>query len=127
MNDPKKNKVQYCVSISPLIHKKLEQHLFILRKLLQPGLTKEGWLTDAVREKLERESPEKIVKKEKRINIRIDLLTNKNLAEYVKMSRCFQYSYSKKKLVLEAIQEKLEEEEDGARKKFIEYRELLKK
>lgn len=114
------NKVRHCISISEFLHKKLEKHLLVLRKLLRPGHTQEKWIMEAVQEKLLRDNPQKKSKKNKRICLLLDKMTNKLLEDRINAIRPFHSSYSKKKLILEAIMERLESEEDFVKTKLAE-------
>jgi hypothetical protein len=126
MNDLSNTKTQqYTVNISPILHHKLDQHIFLLKKLFKTGKTKRDWLTEAIEEKLAREEPKRVVDKEKRVGLRLDLMTNKKLEERVEMIRRFRYSYSKKQWIVDAIYEKLDSEEEPAKKRFNEYRMAL--
>lgn len=121
MNILEKRKIQYSISVSQAFQKRLNQHLFVIKKLLRPGCTKEAWLTEAVKEKLKRDKPNIVVEGEKRVNLRLNLITNQNLEERITKIRPFHYSYSKKKLILEAIHEKLEEDGEPIREQFSKY------
>ncbi|MBA3816882.1 MAG: hypothetical protein H0X29_10275 [Parachlamydiaceae bacterium] len=120
----KTNKIhQYSVSISPHLHSKLEQHIFVFKKLLKPGYTKQQWLIEAIEEKLKNDDPDKEVENEKRVSFRIDALTKKILEKHVQQISYFRSSYSKRKWILDAIQEKLDLEEKAVKKKLLDHSE----
>jgi hypothetical protein len=126
----KKSKIyQYTVSISPHLHNRLDKHIFILKKLVRTGHTKQQWLVEAVEEKLknEKSSQTQDIEKEKRVSLRIDVLTKKILEEQIQLIRCFRTSYSKRKWILDAIQEKLDLEEVSIKKRHLELLESDKK
>lgn len=122
MDNQQKNKVQqYTVSISPLLHGKIEKHVFLLQKLLNSTHTKHDWLIEAIESKLSKEEHNKEISKEKRVTFRIDFLTKKKLEDRVRMIRRFRNSYSKRQWVLDAIQEKLDNEEEKIKSTLKEY------
>jgi hypothetical protein len=122
MSDQQKSKTQqYSVSISPVLYNKLDQHVFILRKLLGIHRTKKDWLIAAIEEKLEREAAENNYGKAKRISFKIDPLTKKKLDERIQNIRKLRDTFSKKQWVLDAIQERLDQEEEKVRKELQEY------
>lgn len=126
MKDSCEKKIQYSVCISPVLHNKLDQHLLVLRKILKFGLTKQDWLVEAVQEKLLRDTPERDIEKNKRINLRMDQLTNKLLEQRINLIRPFHNSYSKKKLLLDAIQERLDQEEGVVKQQLADYQASLR-
>jgi hypothetical protein len=121
----RKDTPQYTVSISPVLHNKLDQHVYALKRLVKSGCTKNEWIADAIEKKLAREEMKMDIFKEKPICIKIDPLTKKKLDGRVEMIRNMRYSYSKKQWVLDAIHEKLGNEEEIVKNKLKEYLEAL--
>lgn len=99
----------YCVSISPLLHDKLDRHISTLKKLLRADLTKHDWVIAAINEKLERIDNEEIIK-EKTLGLHLDPPTHERLGKHVEKNRQVQYSFSKNKWIQEAIQERLDQD-----------------
>jgi hypothetical protein len=109
------------------LYDKLEKHILIKKKLSRSGLTKQNWLVDALHEHLEHEkSEESQISQERRISMKIDVLTLKHLKACVEKMKKFHPSYSIKKLLVHAIESKLEREKDEVKKKLDEYLETLK-
>lgn len=119
------NTSQYTVSISPVLHTKIEEHIYLLKKLLKPDHTKNKWVNEAIQEKLSREKAKKDIVRDKHVRVFIDLLTKRKLEERVQMIRSLRYSYSKKQWILDAIEEKLSHEEDSIKIKLKEYHEAI--
>lgn len=114
---------QYTVTISPILYDKFNRHLLFLKKLCQVGQTKQKWLMEAIHEKLQREKNSTEGLPERRINIKIDVLTLKKVSERIDFIRKFRTSYSKKQWIADAIEEKLEIEKNSVTKKINEHRE----
>lgn len=124
-NTKSKDTPQYAVSISSILHNKLDQHIYAIKKLLKTGKSKKEWVAEAIEKKLAREQSKKEIDKEKCICVKIDPVTKQKLEERVEMIRGIRYSYSKKQWVLDAIHEKLENQEEIVKKKLKEYRRIL--
>jgi hypothetical protein len=122
-----KESPQYTVSISPILYHKMDQHIYALKKLLNSRQTKNDWIAEAVAQKLARDSAKDDRYKDKPICIKIDPLTREKLEKRVQNIRSLRYSYSKKQWVLDAIHEKLGNEEEKVKSKLKEYREALNK
>lgn len=119
-NTNQNDTLQYTVSISPVLHNKLDQHIYVLKKLIKPKLTKKDWVAEAVEQKLARDDSKQDLPKVKRICIKIDHLTKGILDNLVDMVRSLRNSYSKKQWILDAIQEKLAQEEGAVKNKLKE-------
>ncbi len=118
---------QYATFISSNLYDNLEKHILTKKKLSRSGLTKQNWVSDAIHEYLEHEKSEGSQSlQERRISIRIDILTLRNLKACVEKMKKSNPSYSLKKLLVHAIESKLEREKDEVKKKIDEYLETLK-
>ena len=118
---------QYSFCITQNLHDRLTKHLLILKKLCLQGQTKQNWLMEAIREKLSlAESIQECDFQERRINIQVDLLTEEKLSSRVAYIKQFRSSYSKKKWILDAIEEKLEKDKSMTEKKLAEFRASVK-
>jgi hypothetical protein len=116
--------IGYSIKIDAHLHKKLERHLKILKHLDQQSLSKQKWVMDAVQEKLSAEQNEKEIPKNFFLSLRINVSTNKKIESKVEYEKKFRDSYSKKQWLIEAINEKLEREEQKAKKLLEESRNL---
>lgn len=121
--DKNDNEIPFSLNISPILHAKLDQHVYVLKKTLKPTITKKEWISDAIEKKLAKEMSEK--ERIKRICIKIDLLTKKKLENCIEAIRMLR-SYSKKQWICDAIQEKLAMEEDPVKIRLKEYQEAQK-
>src|SRR5438105_2635223 len=120
--EPVKEKGGYSVTISPHIHKRLERHIFIIKKLINKNLTKNNWLLSAIEEKLEREVPYQDVPAVNTISLKLDPKREQLILQRVNYVRKFRKSYSKKQWILDAITDKLERDEENVEKKLLETR-----
>jgi len=112
---------QYSVSISPVLLNKLNHHLHLLQTLLGLQHQKRDWYIAAIEEKLARDVTESKVEKEKRIGFRLDQLTKKKLEDHIQNIRKSRNSFSKKQWILDAIEERLDEEEEIIKNRLLEY------
>ena len=110
----------YTVTISPHIHDRIEQHIIYVKKLSDPNSTKQRWILHAVQEKLSREEKDQDIPKERRLNIKLDKVTSKKVLKRVDLIKKFRTSYSKKQWFVDALLEKLEQEEQEIKKKLSE-------
>jgi hypothetical protein len=117
LEDHKKSKVQqYSVNISSFLYNKLDQHVFIVRKLLGIHRTKRDWLVAAIEEKLAREAADNNFGEVKRISFKIDPLTKKQLEDRLQNIRRLRDTFSKKQWILDAIQERLDQQKEEVKK-----------
>jgi hypothetical protein len=100
----------YCVSISQNLHSKIDRHVLVSKNLLKLKLTKHDWVIEAIKEKLEKQFDSSEITQEKNIGLHLDPLTHQRLGKHVDMIRQCQFSFSKKKWILDAIQERLDKE-----------------
>lgn len=128
MNDHENTKKQtFSWKISPFLHKEIEAHLLTLQKSFKQQISKQKWVVQAITEKLRRqeENQEEIKNNRERIGFLIDPLNHKRLEEFVKKISIEIGEYSKQRLLLEAVLEKLSAEEESIKQKFLEQRLLL--
>lgn len=102
----------YAVTIGENLHQRIDNHLYLMKNLGKKNFTKQQWLLNALQEKLAQDETLVSVPKERHIQIKVDHTTRKQLESRVDFIRNFRRSYSKKQLILEAIYEKLDREEE---------------
>ncbi len=123
MNDTEEETVFYSVKISEEFYNKINEHVFLVKKLLKPNSTKSRWIQEAIQEKLNNtEEPSNIATKEKSISFYLEPMVNEKLNILVKLMKKLKLRYSKKCIVVEAIEEKLEREEKEVIEKLDEYK-----
>jgi|GEM_PF-3076495 len=110
----------YNVKISSNLDKRIKQHL--LKRKAFPGMkgTKQDWLLQAVKDKLQKLERSEEIPIEKSITLYFDQNTLEQINDHVDLNKRLKHNYSKKKLIIEAINERLESEEK-------ELNQLLKK
>ena len=104
------------------LFERIENHIQKLKMLSHSNETKQRWIIQAILEKVEHwESSERFqVTKHRSIALRIKPSLNKKIEEIIKFSKKLPgiRGNSKKNVILEAIQEKLEKEESEIKEKF---------
>ena len=112
----------YTVTISPHVHKRLDKHIFVIKKLIDKGLKKNNWLLSALIEKLEREAPYQEVSPAKTITIKMEPKLEQLILQRVNHIKKLRKSYSKKQWILDAIIDKLDRDEENIDNKLLEIR-----
>lgn len=112
--------VGYGISISPFLLKLLEKQVHLTKTLRNPATTKNTWILDAIKHKLERDENCLEIPRERHIGITIDENLSKRILKKVDFIRKFRTSYSKKLWVIDAIMEKLENDRDELKKMLDE-------
>ncbi len=107
----------YSLRLGRHLFEKLNKHVTLLKLIEGKRKTKQEWIAEAIREKLEREpDPEHCASyTPKVITIRLDEDTDRSLESKVDMLKRMHGNFSKRQLLVEAIQEKLENEEGPSR------------
>lgn len=106
---PKKH-IEYSVRIGHHLYDRISRHLILL-KHLKSVESKQKWFQDAIEEKLASVKNSGKFAEEKSMHLKIDLEVWNELQHQVELLRKTRRSVSKKILIEEAIQEKLEREE----------------
>lgn len=114
----------YTITISPHIHERLERHILILKKLVDRGMTKQRWVTSAIREKLEKDSSDEQLPKATTLSVKIEADLEKSIFQRIEYVKQFRFSYSKKQWLVDAIIDKLDREEAEAEKKLSTTKQL---
>lgn len=108
----------YTIIISPYIYERLERHILILKKIIDRGMTKQRWLTSAIREKLEKDSSDTQLPKATTLTMKIEEELEKLMLQRIEYIKQFRFSYSKKQWLVDAIIDKLDRDEEEAEKKL---------
>lgn len=109
----------YSVTIDEQLYKRLEKHITVLKHIEQKGLTKQKWIMDAIKAKLNKDnqSDNFEIPKNRYLVLKINAPINSKIESNVSVQKRFR-SYSKKQWILEAISEKLNHEEYVTKKFF---------
>jgi hypothetical protein len=118
--------LSYSVTIGDNLHKRIDKHLNLLKNLEDENYTKQQWLMAALKEKLEKDENLSDIPKARHLRVQVDRNTHKKLESMVNLIKNFRRSYSKKQLLVEAICEKLDREEEKAKKLLLDLKELQK-
>lgn len=127
-NDEIEGKKHYGFKIGEALYNRLDKHIRILRHINKSNVSKGDWLSNALKEKLARESSPSFdnIPKERYLNFKVEKELGDDIEKRIELIKKFRDSYSRKQWVLEAIYEKLEKEEDSSRKILDEISSLIK-
>lgn len=108
----------YGIRLSEHLFEKLEKHVMLLRHLDGSTMSKHAWIIQAIQDKLDKEEDLRLssIPKERSMSIRLPEKLAEQLDKQVDIIGNFRVSFSKKKYIVEAIFEKLEQEEKKAQK-----------
>lgn len=117
---PGVKELHYSVNIGDHLHSKMDTHIRLMKKLADRSCTKQRWILDAIKEKLDNENHNGMesISKEKYFHVKVLPQINEKIERKVELIKNFRKSYSKKQLFIEAISEKLEREEQLAKELF---------
>ena len=118
---PKQRSIKFCsIRVGENLFKRINKHVDALKKCKDSNYSRSRWINDAIKDKLHKEIQENTISIDKHLNTRIDLKLIEMIHQQVKVMKKFNSSYSKQKWLLEALSEKLEEEEQLTRKRLNE-------
>ena len=120
MFEGKETRVQYSIKLDPFLKDKLDDHLQTLKFLHHPEKSRQTWILNAINEKIDREEDSEVLSKEKYLSVTLSEATRAKLEERLAEISQVIPGYSKKKWLLEAIEEKLEEERELVQSKISE-------
>lgn len=110
----------YTVFISPHIYERLEQHISILKKAVDRNITKQAWLINAIKEKLENDSIDQHVPKANTLSVKIEEALENLILERIEHIKKFRSSYSKKQWIIDAVISKLDRDQTKVEKQTLE-------
>ena len=111
-NQEDEDKADLRCGMGNVFYKRLERHILRLKRMGNNRITKHSWVEAAIREKWEREKklhPDN-VPEEKGISLKLPKYLSKGVESIVSFIKKYRRSYSKKQWIVEAIEEKLEQE-----------------
>lgn len=93
--------INYSFRIYEDLYNRFNNHLHLLKHLESYSITKQKWLIDAIKEKIEFESQtsSEFLKKDRHISFRVEKKLARSIDKYVENSRMFRRSFSKKAMV----------------------------
>ena len=118
--------LSYSITIGDNLYKRIDKHLNLLKNLEDENYTKQQWVMKALKEKLEKDESLLDIPKARHLRVQVDRDTHQKLESMVNLIKNFRRSYSKKQLLVEAICEKLDREEEKAKKLLFNLKELQK-
>ncbi len=115
---PSMDFTNYGVRIGNNLHQRITKHINMLKYLEDPCKTRQTWITQAIKEKLDSEEklgPEGIPS-DRFLNIKLSSELNHKIERRVDIIKKIRISFSKKLWLLEAIYEKLDRDETETKK-----------
>lgn len=117
-NPPNLNKTQFwTIRVGENLFNRISKHIETIKKC-DSGYSRTRWINEALQHKLKKEIQGNALTVDKFINTRIDLKIVEKIKQQVRVMKKFNYSFSKQKWVLEALSEKLEEDEQLAKNRL---------
>jgi hypothetical protein len=112
-----KKQTRYTIQIGEHLAEKIDRHLRLLKFCGRKDIKKQAWIKEAILSKLGKEEhlPPYTFPKQKNLNLDIDSELRGRLERVVKSIRKVRRTYSKKQWILEALAERLEQEEEEAK------------
>lgn len=112
------NLINFALTVSENLYNKIDGHVRVLRHIKKELKSKKYWIIEAIQEKIDREKEidSTIIPKEKCISFKIDKSLGNKIIRRIELIKKFRKSFSRKRWILEAIFEKMEEEEHLTRK-----------
>ena len=108
----------YSLRIGEHLHIRIDNHIHLLKKLESRSHSKQKWLEDAVREKLDEEenlSPENLPR-DRYLAIKFNKFLSDRMDKQIQILKKFRVSYSTRLWVIEAICRKLEMDEEKVKR-----------
>ena len=119
--------INHSITVGDHLHKRIEKHLCLLKYLENQSYTKQRWLISAFLEKIESENEMDFSShKSKYLRFKLNKQLQEKIEGKINFIKKFRRSYSKKQWFIEAVHEKLEREEEKAKKLIHQLKELEK-
>lgn len=119
-NIPDKEHKFVSIRVGENLFARVNKHIDTLKKCQDTSYSRSRWINDAIHAKLEKEIQENTITVDKHLNTRIDVKLIEMINQQVRIMKKFNSSYSKQKWIVEALSEKLEEEEQSTKKRLQE-------
>lgn len=115
----KTEKLIFCaIRVGENLFNRINGHLDTLKKCQGNNYSQNRWVNEAIKTKLDKEIKGNIVSIDKHLGVRIDEKTLEKINQQVKVMKKFNSSYSKQKWLVEALSEKLQEDEQITKKRL---------
>lgn len=117
--------IQYSISLTAKLFKRLSNHFDSLKLIGHQDRKRQSWLLKAVQEKLSREKDSEDLYKGKYISFKLQNHLYENLKNRLEEIEGKNIRYSKKKWIIDAIEEKLEAEQELIQEKLQQIKKLI--
>ncbi len=103
----------YSIKVRDGIHSQIDRHISLCKVLRKGSVTKQEWILDAIREKLDKEhSPHTESEGWKTIYMKIDLELHNRLEHRIEEIKKVCVGFSRKEWIMEAVQEKMDSQKE---------------
>jgi len=110
---------QYCLVVSERTLEKIKKHLSLRKAVGEQDHTQKQWFKKAVQNKLKREEISREIPKQTQICVELAPEITEKISKSVQFCRAVVSStYSKKKWILDAIEEQIEEDQTSLQKRL---------
>jgi len=103
--------ISFTFIVGENLHNRINKHVNKLKSTEGPGQSKQKWVIDAIKEKLNAENLSEDLPREKSLGLKISLNLHNQILKRVEMMRKVRSSFSKKQWIVEAIADKLDRDE----------------
>lgn len=120
---------RYSLKIGEDLHNKINKQILLLKHLEDPSFSKQRWIREAIQDKLKRQEEESSLDgicKERSLNFKLEHFLAKRIDSCINKIKKMRYSFSRKQWFIEAFYEKLDQDEQKAKKLLEKMRELDK-
>lgn len=111
----KTQRTNYCVEIPHALFEQINKHVRVLKRLKNKELSKNAWIQEAIVEYLRNSSDSEILEKSwsvKNLNLNLEENVDRDLEDKVFVVKKHGGRLSKKKVILEAIEARLQKEHE---------------
>lgn len=109
---------RYTIQIGDSFSERLDRHISLLKLIEKKDLYKQQWVVDAIIEKLKKDEaiPPNALPKDKHLSLKINKDLRRRIENIVCSLKNVRRTYSAKQWIIEAISEKLSEDEERVKK-----------
>ncbi|MBT4936328.1 hypothetical protein HON22_00250 [Candidatus Peregrinibacteria bacterium] len=115
----------YTLKLGDSLFSRIDNHLLQMKYLSSERQSRQNWILNAVKEKLNQDLLSSAIPKIRSTTLRIDPKTFKKLDQRVEFIKKIRGNFTKKHLIVEAIEEKLEREKQTTQSFKDSYEELF--
>ena len=112
----------YCsVLVGENLNNRISRHIDRLKATEGPGQSRQRWVVDAIKEKLNEENVSNNLPRAKFLGLKISQHLHEQILKRVELMRKIRNSFSKKQWIIEAVSDKLDRDEQIIQKKITDF------